>query len=297
MKPEIRERLNARVKGMEIIPTMDLTLRPLLEYLDRPFENVDIDELSTLISYDESLTAQCLRVANSPLFGRAKPTESVRAAVLSLGLQRIQGILISSCVGGHLPRTAWVIDPLVFWKHSLGCALVCRKLAERIGYGDMNRAYLAGLLHDLGVLVNSVRFTEQFRAALEMAKSRRIPLEEAEQEVMGFTHCESGRILGEEWALSSAFCEVIEFSGKVAEAHEARPLVALVHLSDQLCRVRDMGYGFYESRQFDMIEDPAWAILVENFPALNDLDLARFTFEMDEDVDEVQGLVNAVYSG
>ena len=69
-------------------------------------------------------------------------------------------------------------NPSVFWRHSLGCALVCKEFAERIGFPDPDRAYLAGLLHDLGIVVNSLTFPEEFRAAFDTATRTNRPLDE-----------------------------------------------------------------------------------------------------------------------
>ena len=89
------------------------------------------------------------------------------------------------------------IDPVAFWEHSLGCALVCRHFARKISYPDPGKAYLAGLLHDLGIIVNLWTCRKNSAAAFELARTEGIPLHEAEQSVLGFTHCESGRLLAE----------------------------------------------------------------------------------------------------
>jgi HD-like signal output (HDOD) protein len=64
---------------------------------------------------------------------------------------------------------------LVFWENSLGCALVCRHLARKINLSDPGKAYLAGLLHDLGIIVNLWVLPKEFRAAWETAKAEGIP--------------------------------------------------------------------------------------------------------------------------
>ena len=119
-----------------------------------------IDKVVKLVSYEKTITAQLLRIANSPLYGRTKPAESIQAAIFTLGIQRIEDILLSNCFSKMVPHDKWVVDPGVFWRHSFGCALVCREFAERIGYNDPDKAYLAGLLHDIGIIVNSLAFTD-----------------------------------------------------------------------------------------------------------------------------------------
>ena len=85
-----------------------------------------------LVSYDNTIAAQCLRVASSPLFGLAQAPQSIKGAVISLGLRRVETILLTCCLGQAFPAEKWALDPTVFWRHSLGCAMVCRKFSEKL---------------------------------------------------------------------------------------------------------------------------------------------------------------------
>jgi hypothetical protein len=73
-----------------------------------------------------------------------------------------------------------------------------------------------------------------------------------------------------------------------------QPLAALVHLSDLLCRMRGLGYGYYERQKVDLIADPAWAILAREHRELDAVDLVRFTFELDEAVEEIHTTVATI---
>jgi putative nucleotidyltransferase with HDIG domain len=188
-----------------------------------------------------------------------------------------------------------VLDPLVFWRHSLGCALVCRKFSEKLGTDDGEKAYMAGLLHDIGFMVNSMAFPKEFGLAMEKACQEEMPFHEAERATMGFTHCETGKALAEKWKLADDLVEVIAYHHEVEQSKKAQPLVALVHLSDLLCRMRNLGYGYYERQKADLLADPAWAVLLKEHQCLEGMDLVKFTFEMDEAVEEIYALVSAVF--
>jgi HD-like signal output (HDOD) protein len=201
--------LLSRVEGLQNIPTIPAVLAPLLRYLQQPVEDLDVQKVTDMIAQDKSLAAQCLQMANSPLFGRWKKIESLRAAILGLGFHRVSDIAMSCGVLNMIPKDCSGLDPVVFWEHSLGCALVCRHFARLIDFPDPSKAYLAGLLHDLGIIVNLWVFPKEFVAAYEFARTQGIPLHEAEQSVMGFTHCESGRLLADKWDLSPDLREVV----------------------------------------------------------------------------------------
>jgi len=290
------DRLHARITSIDAMPTIPVILRPLLHCLDQPAEQIDVDRIVELVSYDKTIAAQCVRMANSALFGRSQPVESVRTAVMNLGMWRVRDLLFSNSLSQVIPGHRWIVAPTVFWRHSLGVALVCRKFAEILGYPDTEKAYLAGLLHDIGILVNSMVAPDEFRATFQKATREQIPLDEAEQSTLGFTHSDSGRVLAEAWKITPDLVQAVELHHEIGDPERGGPLVAIVHLSDLLCRLRDMGYGYYEPRQIDFANEPGWLYLVMHFPNLAGLDLARFTFMLDEYAKEVGELVSTVFA-
>jgi HD-like signal output (HDOD) protein len=288
--------LRKRVEKLRSLPSSPAVLQPLLDLLRRPPDEIELSQVVQLVSYEKTIAAQLLRIANSPLYARARPAESIQSAIFNLGIQRIEDILLSHCFGNLVARNKWIVDPAVFWRHSFGCALVCREFAERIDYYDPDKAYLAGLLHDLGIIVNSLAYTEEYRKVLADAVQSGRPLDEQEKESLGFTHCESGVILGKTWQLPDAVCEVIEWHHDVEQAPPENPLIPLTHLGDLLCRLRGLGYGYEEWRAIDLAADPAWTELSTHCPKLATIDLARFTLDLDAYVVRITKLVDTIFS-
>jgi len=287
--------LLGRIGGLDRIPAIPAVLAPLLRHLRQPVEQLDVQEITDMIAQDKPLAAQCLQMANSPLFGRWQKVDSLRGAVVGLGFHRISDIAMSCGVLNLMPKQNAGIDPVVFWEHSLGCALVCRHFARKISYSDPGKAYLAGLLHDLGIIVNLRVLPREFCDAYELARARGIPLHEAEQAVLGFTHCDSGRLLADKWDLSPDLKEVVALHHNLHPSHDHAGLVALVELSDLLCRMSGLNYGYVESRQVNLFEEKGFAVLSRQCQGLKDLDWARLTFEMESYMDAVHALVCAIY--
>lgn len=290
-----KQALLQRLDGLRQIPTIPVVLAPLLRYLEQPIEQLDVQKVTDMIAQDKSLAAQCLQMANSPLFGRWQKVESLRAAIVSLGFHHVSDIAMSCSVLNMLPGDKGSLNPVVFWEHSLGCALVCRMLARKINLPDPGKAYLAGLLHDLGIIVNLWVLPQEFRTAFELAKQEGIPLHEAEQRSMGFTHSDSGRLLAENWGLAPDLIEVVAYHHAPEESPQQFGLVALVHIADLLCRMSGLNYGYVEERQVNLFEDTGFTLLARNSPELTGFDWARLTFELDSYMDEVHSLVHAIY--
>jgi HD-like signal output (HDOD) protein len=283
-----------KLEGLHHIPTIPAVLAPLLRYLQQPLEQLDVQKVTEMIAQDKSLAAQCLQMANSPLFGRWQKVDSLRAAIVGLGFQRVSDIAMSCGVLNMMPKDSG-IDPIAFWEHSLGCALVARHFARKISYSDPSKAYLAGLLHDLGIIVNLWVVPKEFCAAFDLARKEGIPLHEAELSVLGFTHCESGRLLADRWELSPDLKEVVSLHHNPEAAREHAGLVAIVELSDLLCRMGGMNYGYVENRQVNLLEHTSFSVLSQQCEGMKNLDWARLTFELDSYLDDVHALVRTVY--
>ncbi len=282
-----------RFEGSQHIPAIPAVLAPLLRHLQQPLEPIDAQEVAQMIGQDKSLAAQCLQMANSPLFGRWQKVDSLSAAVLGLGWQRISDIAMSCGLLNIMPRDC-DLDLVAFWEHSLGCALVARHFAREISYPDPAKAYLAGLLHDLGIIVNLWVLPGEFLAAFELARAEGIPLHEAEQRVLGFTHCDSGLWLADRWELAPDLKAVVARHHSPQLSREHTALVTLVELSDLLCRMSGLNYGYVENRQVNLLEQTGFAVLSQQCPGMNHLDWARLTFELDSYLDQVHALVRAI---
>ena len=284
-----------KLENVENMPSMPAILEPLLRYLNQPVDQLEVQKVVDMISNDESLTVRCLHLANSPLFCRWQAVDSVRGAIVALGLGRMIEVALACSFMKMLPEQIGGIEPVVFWEHSLGCALVSRHLARQLNFPFTEKAYLAGLLHDFGVIAHVIILPKEFAEALQLARSMEIPLHEAETEVMGINHTESGRILAERWRLAPELLAVIGDHHSPAKAEKHRGIVALVSLVDLLCRMRNLGYGYPERRLVDVMGEEAFLVLQEECPSVRDLDWARITFELDNYMFEVRRLVSALY--
>lgn len=278
---------------LKSIPSVPAILQSLIAEVSQDSEKVDLNRVAELISRDKSIAAQCLRLANSPLFGRGTRTDSVRGAVRTLGIAHIRDIAVSTMMM-QIGDSQKTLDPMVFWEHSLGCAIVSRKLARAVGFDDPEKAYLAGLLHDLGYIVNMVLFPHQEKAALESALRTGEFLGLSEYETLGFTHCQSGEVLARFWNFSDDMVEVM-LCHHEAEAATLNPaLVAIVSLADRLCRASALGVGYVEANDPALGWKPDWNILLERTPYASQMQWQDFLRDSQGYLAEVKELVQAM---
>ena len=234
-------------------------------------------------------------MANSPLYGRWQQIDSIRGAVVALGLQRMRDIAVSCSILRITPSGKSPLDPLTFWEHSLGCALVCRQFARRIDFRDPAKAYLGGLLHDIGIVAELSLLPKEFQAAFEQARSQGTPLHDVEMNSFGFTHCDVGKLVAEKWHFTPDLVTVVGCHHDPHTATGNRDLTALVALGDLLCRMSGLGHGYVEEVQVDFVEEPSFTLLLEECPNLKAFDWARLTFEIEAYMEEVHRLVGVLY--
>lgn len=277
------------------LPTVPGVLIPLLEYMEKPSDQVDVHEVVKLIGEDKSLAARCLRLANSPLFGSSREIETVQAAVVALGLDRIQQIAASCSLLKLMPDVSLGVNPSVFWAHSMACALVAREIATKVSYPDHAKAYLAGLLHDIGIVAILWLSPHDLRRSYEYARSSGIPLHQAEKEILGLSHCDSGKIIARAWHLPSEIVDVIASHHSPAESAGDHVLTSIVAVSDKLCRYGGVGYGYAEEKQAHFDEEAAFTILAEKYPALRPFQLSRLAFETEDLLQNIYELVSHIY--
>ncbi len=283
-----------RVQGLTELPSLPAILFPLLNQLNGNSEEIDLDDTIQLVSYDSALSSQILYMANSPPFGLPHRTTSLHAAALTLGVSRLRDI-VTSCRLMQSSPSGRDFDPTCFWEHSLACALVARNLARKLNCADEERACLAGLVHDLGILVNVLLIPHEFSQIFRIAADSRRPLGEVEREEIGITHEVTGNLLSSHWHLFDYLSEVMGGHHDVVHATKEPVLASLVNIADLLCRTSGLGYGYEESIAVNLQEEPAWKILAAHSPRIHSLDMACFTLETESYMKEVRSLVSVLF--
>jgi len=283
-----------RIEGLNQLPSLPAILFPVLNQLSADADNVDLKRTIQLVSHDGALSSQVLRMANSPLFGISSRVTNLRSAAVNLGVARLRDIVTACCLMQISPPGS-TMDVASFWEHSLACALVSRDLSRKLGYPDPERAYLAGLVHDLGILVNMLLIPREFAQVFKKAAATQRPLRDVEREEMGISHDVTGDLLSTHWHLFDYLSEVMRRHHDVENATLDPTLTAIVNIADVLCRTSSLGYGYEEVFFVTLQDNIAWKIIAAKSPRIRALDMVRFTLEIESYVKEVRTLVSVLF--
>ena len=106
MNEERRAQLEAQIDKLETVSTAPVILQPLLESLRQPSDDIRTEKVVELASRGGAIAAQCLRMANSPLFAH-RPVETIRAAIMTLGIEKVRSLLFGLCMNRTIPKDKW----------------------------------------------------------------------------------------------------------------------------------------------------------------------------------------------
>ena len=239
-----RKKQNLRKITENIIglPTLPTTVTKIISLVDNP--KTSLADIARVISTDQALTAKILKLANSAFFGFRRRISTVNLAVVVLGFETVKSIGLSVSVFEKFSKGVDSIyfDRQKFWEHSIGVAVTARLLAAKLHYRVKAEAFSAGILHDIGKLVMSQYFPNDFLRILEMAHEKNLQIRVAEERVMGVTHSEIGGWLAEKWNLPQQLVEVIAFHhDPIRASDQHRGLASLIHVANAICRHEKIG--------------------------------------------------------
>jgi HD-like signal output (HDOD) protein len=238
-----KDKTERTLAGIRQLPSIPKVLFEVTRILNNPAASPN--ELAALISKDQGLTTRLLAIANSPLYGIKRKVSSIEFAVLILGFQEIKDIVTAlSLVDSFSIQNDTNFNPMEFWIHSMVVGTAAKSISQNLGHQFGGDAFVAGILHDLGIMVIYKFLHPQFKEIISISNSKDLPIIVAETEVLGITHQEVGKFLAEKWSLPLPLCESLNFHHSPSLAHESREMTAIVHLCDYMTQKFHIG-GFY----------------------------------------------------
>jgi HD-like signal output (HDOD) protein len=198
-------------------------------------EEVQLHELSQLVSTDPAFASEVLTVANSLLYAPRFPASSVLQAIAMMGVNNLQGLCLTVGVRRYMGKTLSLPAMQSLWRHNLACALIADQLAS-VGFMDRDTAYTMGVMHDIGRLALAVIRPNEYGQLLETQTGPPASILLAERELFGWDHCQAGCRLIEDWKLPAEFEEVVSCHHEPRQADDPWSMEALINVS---CRMAD----------------------------------------------------------
>jgi HD-like signal output (HDOD) protein len=193
-----------------------------------------VADVARALEQDVGLTADVLRLVNAPTSGLAQRCTSLRHAVALLGLDRVGSVVAAAAALGFVESTAGLAPAVA--AHALAVAGVARMLASYTGVSP-DEAFVAGLLHDVGVMLLLQNGDALYEELVEQASGADVDIED-ERALLGFDHAAAGAYAIRAWALPAPLPEAAllhhDWDAAVERGGATLALVAVVRTADIL---------------------------------------------------------------
>ena len=196
--------------------------------------NVSASELNKIISMDQSLTANILKLCNSAYYGLPRVISSVTQAIMYLGFHTVRNLVMTTTLHDiyDSETEGYGYGKGGLWRHSIACALGSQILCKKYRPGLNDTAFTAGLLHDVGKLLINKFSSNTYDSLVEVSHNNNLSLVEAEQELFGCDHAEVGAKVADTWNFPQELVQAIGFHHAPDKSQGKQLLTILVHIAN-----------------------------------------------------------------
>ncbi len=250
---EIQELLSDDLK-LPALPTIFSEINEAIQD-----SNCSGKDIADIVSKDPSLSATLLKIVNSASYGLSEKVESLHYAAMVLGTHQVSSLALGITVINHFkgisnPNT----NMESFWRHSIGCAIAAKTLSTYVKGVVAERAFIGGMLHDIGWLVFLTTCPEECNLVFHKAQMLGLNLYQVEQKYFGMNHAKFGSLLARKWNFSDNLTQLIEHHHDTFKSAPSKE-VALVYLVNWL--VDAIGIGFSGEKMLPKLNMTAWKVL------------------------------------
>jgi len=202
-------------------------------------------QLHRIVSHDPALVTRILKVVNSAFYGLPGQIASIERAIVLLGINAIKNIAVASSLGQLFRGVKLGEDYTAkdLWMHCVAVGVTARELARQMKLPLADEAFLAGMIHDVGILVSLQVYLDHVPEICHRAKTTTQNFCDIETQLIGTDHQSMGAALCEQWKFPRSCQLVAGYHHRPATLDENnRLLVTLVHVADTLCC--HAGHGF-----------------------------------------------------
>ncbi|MCC6358615.1 MAG: HDOD domain-containing protein [Phycisphaerales bacterium] len=197
--PETRlSALDAAVQRVSEISTLPQIALNVIEVAQNP--DAGAAELRDVVEGDPALSARVIRVVNSAAYGLRTTVSNLHQAISYLGFTQVRNLAMTASVS-DIFKNDHAIGPYSrrnLWRHLVAVGICARLVARRCRLPNFEDAFLAGLLHDVGIILIDQNFHDDFELVIGNLDDSRT-LCDVERECLGFDHCTFGERVAEGW--------------------------------------------------------------------------------------------------
>ncbi len=203
------------------------------------------EELAEVISYDQGMTNKLLKLSNSIYYAQKTQVETVKRSITVIGFDEIIGIALGmGLLSSFTDKSGLSLDMKALWIHGIGVATVAKDIAKRTNPAIANKIFIPALLHDMGKVIFSVYFKDEYRKVRQFAMEKKRPLYFAENAIFKLDHATLSALLMKRWNFPQSIMLPCRFhhspdSTPIKFKHQA----LIINLADYLTQKVGIGHS------------------------------------------------------
>lgn len=275
-----------------VSPTRQLPICPVIFRQMKLFWTSDNSgntrRLAELISMDPVISTRILQAANSSFFRRSSPVLSVPHAMITMGLDHVQTLIREILEGtqDHSSFSGFRQVYRTFWHHAVVVGRIAELFQQIIRVHSSLDLYLAGLLHDIGMLVLDPLCPNFYAQTLQRESEISQQLTISEQRYIGIDHGTAGAWLGEKIGLPQPFLAIMQHHHDPQRARDHMLQVAIIHLADLFASRRGICLGSPDPQTLNPIDSFAWVMLQDQHRPFMEVNIVDFIDQFEEELDK-----------
>lgn len=213
--------LQNMITQLKTLPSLPSLYTEITEALRS--EKGTLATVGEIIAKDVGMTAKILQLINSAYFGLINRVSNPVQAVNLLGLDTIKSLVLYVNIFSQIDQSKLMGIPITqLWKHSMLTGSCSRELAklEHLAQNERDDAFMAGVLHDIGIIVLAINLPAKYNDVLGLAQKECLDLTDAEQKIFGASHSEVGGYLLGLWGFPDHIVETVFFHHRCSESRE-----------------------------------------------------------------------------
>lgn len=231
------ERLFKRISEVSSLPAVAIQIMEVAND-----STTGAEDLLQAVQIDAALAMRIMRTVNSSYYALQNKVADLKLAITLLGFKEIRNLAMTAYIAQLFRKDAgygtYTREGL--WNHLIGVGTVARLIAETSRRVPPREAYLAGLLHDLGLILIDQYLHKPFCQVVDRL-SEELPAYEIEREVLGFDHAALGEFVAVKWHLPEHLNTTIRYHHAPLEyAGPHREMVYAVALANFFCNVKGL---------------------------------------------------------
>ncbi len=234
--------VNKIILKIQEISTLPQVLKQMLDVTADPTSGAS--DLQDILKSDPALTTKILKVANSAYYGLSQKVTNVKRAIIFLGFKTIKNLSVAVSVSDMFKSDEIIMGYSrgELWKHSVSVALCAKSISQRIGLMEAEDIFTAGIMHDVGIIMEDQYINEFFKMVLMDDDLAQNGIIETERKIFGFDHATLGEKVVLQWKIPEEIATIISYHHKPRVAPEDyKKQISIIYLADVICSEKKIG--------------------------------------------------------